>query len=235
MKTVGSLIDRARSGEGLPDRHFNPYLVEASELGDFLLTPSDFRNFNIEASFPSAEEPQRPFIVEVGTYMGKNLIEMANAHEDAFFLGLDITYKRTVKTARRIKQAGITNARVGICDARMFVDELKADQLDGMCVFFPDPWPKARHEKNRLLSVAFLQRVQKILKPGGFLWLKTDSESYYQMALENAVQAGLELGAAGVPKFFRDQDYVTVFEQLFERQGIQPHRAVWYRNPILGN
>lgn len=228
MKSIGSLVEAARAGGDLPNRHHNPYVHEALELGSFLLTPSQIQEeggYAPDRCFTKAS-PAAPFFVEVGTYMGKNLIEMATERPDARFMGLDITYKRTVKTARKIKNLGLDNAAVGLCDARTFFSALTPRSTAGVCVFFPDPWPKKRHVKNRLVRAPFLEQLERALIPDGFLWLKTDSEDYYRQALEDALARGWSETTENTPREFGGKDYKTVFESLFERKGEPTHGAV---------
>jgi tRNA (guanine-N7-)-methyltransferase len=242
MKIVGALVERARAGHEIPSRHYNPYLMRATEFDGLLLTPAEIQARGAQSIFDCPSEcPSeslngsgnvfRPLVVEVGSYMGKNLIEMATQFPAMDFLGLDITYKRTVKTAQKIRLAGLGNAKVAICDARPFFKELQSQTLTGICVFFPDPWPKLRQSKNRLWQSEFFEQASRSLVPGGFLWIKTDSKSYFEQAIEQssewfvpstAPQQGTLVSHA-VPELFAGQDFVTVFEELFRRKG-QP---VW--------
>ena len=100
MRKVGTIIDNLRSGEKAPDRHENPYLTEALQLSDFLYTQNELQNI-----FPNLfTEMQKPIVLEVGCYMGKNVIEFAAQNPQINFLGIDITYKRVVKSTRKLKR-----------------------------------------------------------------------------------------------------------------------------------
>jgi tRNA (guanine-N7-)-methyltransferase len=231
MKIVGALVERARAGHEIPSRHYNPYLMRATEFDGLLLTPAEILARGTQSIFDGSGQGKRPLVVEVGSYMGKNLIEMATRFSAMDFLGLDITYKRTVKTAQKIRVAGLNNAKVAICDARPFFKEIQSQTLTGICVFFPDPWPKLRQSKNRLWQAEFFEQASRSLLPGGFLWIKTDSKSYFEQAIEQssewfvpsaAPKEGTLLSNA-IPELFEGQDFVTVFEELFRRKG-QP---VW--------
>lgn len=228
MKTIGSLVETARAGGEVPNRHHNPYVHEALDLDSVLLTPSEIQcdgGFDPNAHFKSNSE-NTPFFVEVGTYMGKNLIEMATERPDAHLIGLDITYKRTVKTARKIKNLGLGNAAVGLCDAHTFFSAIKPRSTAGVCVFFPDPWPKKRHAKNRLVRSPFLEQLESALIPDGFLWLKTDSETYFLEAIADARARGWLIAEEITPREFGGKDFKTVFETLFERKGEPTHGIV---------
>jgi tRNA (guanine-N7-)-methyltransferase len=238
MKIVGALVERARAGHDIPSRHYNPYLMRATEFDGLLLTPAEILARGAQSIFECPSEGlsgsgqgNRPLVVEVGSYMGKNLIEMAARFSAMDFLGLDITYKRTVKTAQKIRAAGLNNAKVAICDARPFFKDIQSQTLTGICVFFPDPWPKLRQSKNRLWQTEFFEQASRSLQPGGFLWIKTDSKSYFEQAIEQSsewfvptvARQQATLLSNAIPELFEGQDFVTVFEELFRRKG-QP---VW--------
>lgn len=224
MKTVGGLIERLKKGETGPERHHNPYLDEALELGEVLLTQEELLA-RYPDLFPDAD---KPLLLEIGCYMGKNVVEFAELNPHFNVLGIDITYKRVVKSARKIHREGLSNARIGICDARALVDACPDSSLTGVCVFFPDPWPKKRHVKNRLLNEEFLAKLRAKLRPGGFFWFKTDSARYFDdvMALVRPSEWGVS-PADEVPAELTRAPYVTVFEQLFLTKALPIHRRVF--------
>lgn len=242
VRNVGGLVEQARAGGHLPERHFNPYLIEAARLSGLLFTPSELREAvahqdgaghlfasscppSGEASTPAcppvgqALGSSQPVIVEVGSYLGKNLVEMAQLMPESRFLGLDITYKRTVRSAKKIHALGLTNAKVGLCDAREFFSAVAPGTVAGVCIFFPDPWPKLRQAKNRLLQRSFFALLHKALRADGFVWIKTDAANYFASALEEAASHWALEDGTRIPHEFGGKDLVTVFEELFQRQG----------------
>ena len=225
MKLIGSLIERARAGEGLPDRHFNPYIQEAARLEHVLFTPSALENSSNDLFF----NKPGPLCVEVGTYMGKNLIEMAQQFPNYNFIGLDITYKRTVKTARKLTALKLTNAQVGICDARQFFSAVPESSVSGVCVFFPDPWPKLKQAKNRLLSETFVKQLESGIKENGFLWFKTDARTYFDSVCELMANRNWKTSEELTPQEFLGKDFITVFEAMFQNKG-QPTYSCVFRS-----
>jgi tRNA (guanine-N7-)-methyltransferase len=223
MRRVGSLIERLKKGEEVANRHENPYVHEAVEFEGILLTPDE-----IIPRFPNIfEGADKPIIMEIGSYLGKNLIEIAKDVPSVNVLGLEITYKRAVKCARKIRLNALFNARVSICDARALLPEIPDRSLDGVCVFFPDPWPKARHEKNRLVRKEFFEVLQKKLKPDGFVWFKTDHEPYFEYGLAAAKECGWKISARDVqPAVLSKNLYTTVFEQMFLSRNEPVYRVV---------
>ncbi|MEY2988500.1 MAG: hypothetical protein RJB13_2021, partial [Pseudomonadota bacterium] len=208
MRQVGQLIERMKEGQVAPDRHFNPYLHEALEHQGILLTASEWQE--LEAS-PFAM-PEKPLLIEVGCYMGKNVLEFSQNNLDWNVLGIDITYKRTVKAARKIKSLGLSNAKILISDARQALTHIPDGSLKGLCVFFPDPWPKKKQKKNRLLQEPFLKLLAEKLDPAdGFFWFKTDSEDYFNSVQEliKATKWG-ESSPDALPEGLAPLPYTTV-------------------------
>jgi tRNA (guanine-N7-)-methyltransferase len=231
MRAVGGLIGRLKKGEPGPGRHFNPYLEEALEFQDILYIQDE-----ILPTFPYIfEEKTAPLLLEIGCYMGKNVLEFAHLNPGWNVLGIDITYKRVVKSARKIKREKISNARIGICDGFALIDASPSDVLAGTCVFFPDPWMKKKQRHNRLLNAIFLEKLFAKTKPGGFFWFKTDSLDYFQEVMELLANGGLwkedALAACGAPADLAEGSYTTAFEKLFTEQGLPLYRCL-FRKPL---
>ncbi len=117
---------------------------------------------------------QAPLHVEIGSGNGFFLSGMAGLRPDWDWVGIEIRYKRTVMCATKIKGAGVQNARIVRYHAAFLDDLFDASTIDGLYVNHPDPWPKERHEGNRLISRWFLEDVVDLLKPGAHLRMKTD-------------------------------------------------------------
>ena len=212
MKNAGTLVDRLKKGEVMPERHHNPYLTEALELGEYLFTNDELReqfgNLFLDNTLP--------LVLEAGCYLGKTVTELAQANPLINVLGIDITYKRTVKAARKLQRIKSPNARIGISEAASLLHFLPDASLAGVCVFFPDPWPKKKQRKNRLVNAAFLEVLKVKLAPQGFFWFKTDSLDYFEDVLEAANAAHWHVSEPDLqPGILAQQPYVTVFEKLF--------------------
>jgi tRNA (guanine-N7-)-methyltransferase len=120
-----------------------------------------------------------PLVVEVGSGMGEATAEMAAADPARDVLAVDVHVQGLGRLLRRIEDLGLANIRVAEGDAVVLLhDMLPAGALDEVRVFFPDPWPKARHAKRRLVQSAFLDLVATRLRPGGMLHVATDWTAY---------------------------------------------------------
>jgi tRNA (guanine-N7-)-methyltransferase len=131
-----------------------------------------------------------PVVLEIGFGMGDATAALAAAQPDVDVLAVDVHTPGHGNLLRLMERDGLTNVRLLSGDARtVLTDLIHADSLAGIRVFFPDPWPKARHAKRRLVSRSFLSLAASRLEPGGFLHLATDVEAYAEMARHRFEQA----------------------------------------------
>jgi len=225
MKNAGSLVERMKSGEAAPDKHFNPYLHEALEYQNILFTGAEWE----EKRGLIFDDAQKPLLIEIGCYMGKNVLEFAANNPSWNVLGIDITYKRVVKTARKIKSLNVQNGKILISDGRAALKVLPDHSIAGVCVFFPDPWPKKKHRKNRLVQAPFLELLaQKLRTEDGFLWFKTDSADYFADVQHLAAELGWhESEPDQLPSGLEPLPYTTVFESLFIGQNLPIYRRIF--------
>jgi tRNA (guanine-N7-)-methyltransferase len=120
-----------------------------------------------------------PLSLEVGFGNGKFLIEIAALNPQINFFGIDFYHKGIRKLVTRINKLQIQNIRILYGDARERIPQIfEADQLDSIFINFPDPWPKKRHIKRRLIKPKFIAMLTSKVRPGGHIHLATDSESY---------------------------------------------------------
>ena len=122
---------------------------------------------------------QAPVVLEIGFGMGETTAAMAEAQPDHDLLAVDVHTPGIGALLRLIEQRGLPNVRVADGDAvTLLVEMLQPASLHEVRVFFPDPWPKRRHWKRRLVGEAFADFVAMRLVPGGVLHVATDWEPY---------------------------------------------------------
>jgi tRNA (guanine-N7-)-methyltransferase len=127
---------------------------------------------------------QAPRILEVGFGMGETTAAIAQAHREVDYLGIEVHSPGVGALLKRLADLGLSNVRVIQHDAVEVVEHmLVPDSLDGVHVFFPDPWPKKRHHKRRLIQTAFVHLLAQRIRPGGYLHLATDWAEYAQQML----------------------------------------------------
>jgi len=130
-------------------------------------------------------ERNAPLIVEIGFGMGASLVEMASNEPEANFLGIEVYTAGVGSLLLGLEAEEVTNVRVINHDAvEVFEQSIADDSLAGINIFFPDPWPKKRHHKRRLIQSEFVAMVTSKLKPGGVLHCATDWEPYAWQMLE---------------------------------------------------
>jgi tRNA (guanine-N7-)-methyltransferase len=232
MRKIGTIIDNLRKGNKAPDRHENPYLSEALTLSKYLYTHNELK----EKYSTLFNDMSRAFVLEIGCYMGKNVIELALQNQEMNILGIDITYKRVVKAARKLKKLDIDNGKIAICDGKVIVkDILPNNSLHGVCVFFPDPWPKDRHEKNRLLKKEFIANLFQKLSFQGFFWFKTDHEQYFLETNKIVLECGfipddtMDGEPLTQPRSIHGGPYETAFQKLFTEKGVPFFQRVYVK------
>ncbi|MEN8668568.1 MAG: tRNA (guanosine(46)-N7)-methyltransferase TrmB, partial [Ketobacter sp.] len=125
-----------------------------------------------------------PVILEIGFGDGVSLLQMAQAAADSNFIGIEVHRPGVGKLINDAHHAGVTNIRVFCEDAIDVLQQCIADNsLDGVQLFFPDPWHKKRHNKRRIVQAEFAQLVRTKLKVGGYFHMATDWEPYAEHML----------------------------------------------------
>lgn len=145
-------------------------------------TPTDFdRLFGRNA----------PLVLEVGFGDGRYLEHLAEAHPEWNLLGAEVSLGSVWRAYRRMKRCGAEHVRLYKGSGRFVVRDTMAEQkLHRVYVNFPDPWPRKKHLKNRLLQVPFFQILSSRLEPGGDLLLTTDHPEYFAFSVEQGKASG---------------------------------------------
>jgi tRNA (guanine-N7-)-methyltransferase len=125
-----------------------------------------------------------PLVLEIGSGMGEATVAMAAADPDRDYLAVEVHTPGIANLFAMTEARGLTNLRVALGDALdLLRHQLAPDSLDAVHVFFPDPWPKARHHKRRLVQPTHVALIRSRLVPGGTLHCATDSAGYAQAML----------------------------------------------------
>jgi len=126
-----------------------------------------------------------PLIIEIGFGMGDTTLQMALIKPENNYLGLEVYLKGFVKLLGNLGENKIDNVRIMRFNAVDVLEHMIADNsVAGFHIFFPDPWPKKKHHKRRLMSPAFLHLLATKLKLGGYIYMVTDWEEYAEEVLE---------------------------------------------------
>ncbi len=126
-----------------------------------------------------------PIVLEIGFGNGEALFTSAANNPQIDHLGIEVHEPGIGHLLMLLERAGLSNVRVIARDAVEVLDRQIGDAtIDVVRVFFPDPWPKKRHHKRRLLQAAFISALARVLKPGGLLHLATDWADYAERTIE---------------------------------------------------
>lgn len=176
-----------------------------------------------------------PVEIEIGTGKGRFLLGAAEARPDVLHLGIEWANKYLRVAEARALRRGLNNVRFVRIDARELLPFIPAASIAAYYVFYPDPWPKARHHKRRFIQVETANEVARTLVPGGMLHVATDHDEYWQ-----AIVAVLDVhpeferqAAFGGPSFPLPIDEpLTNFEIKYGREGRTRNRASWQRRAL---
>ncbi len=167
-----------------------------------------------------------PRILEIGFGMGDSLLACASTHPEIDYLGIEVHRPGIGGVLRKLDALNLGNVRVIDGDAlEVLRHHIDAASFDAIYVFFPDPWPKKRHHKRRLIQPEFMTLAYAKLKPGGLLHFATDWEHYAQHMLDVVSATPQFRNTAGAGQFAPSRGDRP--ETKFERRGLALGHGVW--------
>jgi tRNA (guanine-N7-)-methyltransferase len=177
--------------------------------------------------FHSLFGKDRPVEIELGSGDGSFLVNYAARHPERSFLGVERLLGRLRKVERKGRRMGLENVRGLRLEAAYLVEWMLPEaSVEAIHVYFPDPWPKRRHWRRRLVNHSFAAVAWKALSPGGTLFLRTDHSGYFQQMLQ-VMEA--------CPSYRRVEEpldlleVTTDFERNFNAKGIPTLHAAFQR------
>lgn len=163
-------------------------------------------------------------IVEIGFGMGETTARIAASQPERDFLGIEVHTPGVGSLLKQVQAMSLANVRIIQHDAVEVLRHMIADSsLDGVHIFFPDPWHKKRHHKRRLIQAEFVELLCRKLKPGGYLHVATDWQEYAEWVLQ-VLQAAPQL-ANVAPAYAPRPDYRPLTK--FEQRGLKLGHGVW--------
>lgn len=155
--------------------------------------------------------------IEVGCGKGQLISSMAQRYTDNLYIGIEKFDSVICRAITKVIEKEIDNCLLIRHDAALLLDMFDKEEVDKVYLSFPDPWPKARHEKRRLTSPNFMDMYRVILKKGGEIRLKTDNYDLYEYSLESMVPY-LDNPKYGIREY-TDDELTTEFEDKFRKLG----------------
>jgi tRNA (guanine-N7-)-methyltransferase len=190
------------------------------ELGPRFVLPYRSEALDLSAAFGR----EARHVLEIGFGMGQATAEIARNHPETDYLGVEVHTPGVGALLKLVGEQGLSNLRIVQHDAvEVLRHMIPQAGLDGIHIFFPDPWHKKRHHKRRLIQPAFAELLASRLKPGGYLHLATDWQDYAeQMLAVLAANPHLRNSAEGfAPR--PEHRPLTKFEQ----RGLRLGHGVW--------
>ncbi|HEY8878452.1 MAG TPA: tRNA (guanosine(46)-N7)-methyltransferase TrmB [Roseateles sp.] len=203
-----------------PGRMGTGQIKALAELGPKFVLPYKTERIAPEQVFGR----KAPLVLEIGFGMGAATAEIANTLPDHDFIGCEVHEPGVGALLKLIGEREIGNIRIVQHDAvEVLSDMIGEAALDGVHIFFPDPWHKKRHNKRRLIQAPFVANLVRHIKPGGYLHLATDWQPYAEQMLEVlSAEPQLLNTAAG----YADKPAYRPLTK-FENRGIKLGHGVW--------
>jgi len=197
-----------------------------AEIGPQFVLPYQAGLIDLDAAFGRAASNSNPAprILEIGFGMGEGLAEIAAAHPENDYLGVEVHTPGVGALLKQLGERGLTNVRVIQHDAVEVLTRMLAPaSLAGVHIFFPDPWHKKRHHKRRLIQSPLVQLLASRIQPGGYIHLATDWQDYAEQML--AVLSAEPLLTNTVTDYAPRPDTRPLTK--FEQRGIRLGHGVW--------
>ena len=190
----------------------------------WIATPERWtRQLDIDAVFGR----RAPLEVEIGCGKGRFLVERARSHPGIDFLGVDRLLRRLRKADRKATAAGLSNVRLLRIEGSYAVKYLlPKESVSVFYLFFPDPWPKRRHHRRRLLTPGFVDSLHCALVPDGLLYVNTDHLDYFEWVCRTMAA---DPRFTDAPPFLPSEEERTEFEAVFLAHDAPIHRGGFRR------
>ena len=168
-----------------------------------------------------------PIEVELGSGDGSFLANYAKLHPERNFFGVERLLGRLRKLNKKALRAGLENMALLRLEASYVIEYLiPPESIDALHIYFPDPWPKRKHRKNRLINERFTEITARALKVGGVIYLRTDDLDYFQQ-MTRVFNANARFVAVETPEELTK--VVTDFERNFHLRGVATNHAAYRR------
>lgn len=182
---------------------------------------------NNPVDFKEIFQRSAPVILEIGFGMGQSLLQQTIQQPEYDFIGIEVHRPGVASVLTHIHKKQLTNLRIFHADAiEVLQKAIPNESLDIVQIYFPDPWPKRRHHKRRLIQPDFVNLISQKLKPGGKLLLATDWEDYAHHMLRTLEQNPNVQNIFGENQF-APREITSRLPTKFEQRGEKLGHAIW--------
>jgi len=196
-----------------------PGADEAILNSEYCIKEPESKKGNWQSVFSSTQ----PLHIEIGMGKGRFIMDMAAAHPDINYLGIERYSSVLLRALQKMEETPMPNLRFICMDAADVTEVFAKDEVSRIYLNFSDPWPKDRHAKRRLTSTEFLSRYEKVLPPQGLVEFKTDNTPLFDFSLEQVKEAGWTLQAFTYDlhhnKELNKENIMTEYEEKFSSKG----------------
>ena len=216
LRTGRTTTGQAKALEGLGPQYILPYQTNAIDLVAVRATPA------LAAGIETTQT-----ILEIGFGMGEATAHIAQLMPSALYLACEVHPPGVGSLLKRIGEQNIGNIRIIQHDAVQVLEHMLTEHsLDGVHIFFPDPWHKKRHNKRRLIQPPLVKLLASRIKPGGYLHCATDWQEYAEQILQVlGDETALQNTATSADGYAPKPDYRPLTK--FENRGIKLGHGVW--------
>lgn len=175
-----------------------------------------------------------PLVFEIGFGNGESLAQMAADNPELDFIGIEVHRPGVGHLLLKLAQLNLTNVRIYCHDAIDILEQHIADNsLTGIHLFFPDPWPKKKHHKRRIVRASFVKLVLKKLKTGGYFHAATDWQNYAESMLKELYAEKGLINASKTNDYCERPSYrpLTKFERRGMRLGHDVRDLIFFKEP----
>ncbi|MDR2465251.1 MAG: tRNA (guanosine(46)-N7)-methyltransferase TrmB [Streptococcaceae bacterium] len=168
-----------------------------------------------------------PIHIEVGSGKGRFITEMAKAHPEINYIGIDIQLSVISYALDRVVDTNIENVQLLRVDGSDLTNYFEDGEVDLIYLNFSDPWPKSKHEKRRLTYESFLKTFEKILRPTGELHFKTDNQGLFEYSLASFSKYGMQINQVWLDLHTSNYEgnVMTEYEEKFSNKGQRIYRV----------
>ncbi len=161
--------------------------------------------------------------LEIGIGKGSHLVHYGKSHKDRLVLGVELRFKILIQSLKKVTKEDHKNIRLFRYNASFLDDVFDKEELDCVMIYFPDPWPKRKHLKHRLIHDDFLTKLSLLQKKGAKVFFKTDSLDYFEWVLERVQRSSYKIENLTYDlkiSKYDSKNFITEFERIFRSQNI---------------
>lgn len=169
----------------------------------------------------------QPIHIEVGSGKGQFIVEMAKAHPEINYIGIELQTNAIISILEKQLEEKLPNLQLLLVDGADLTDYFAESEVDQVYLNFSDPWPKTRHEKRRLTYKSFLKTYETIAKPNAELHFKTDNQGLFEYSLASLTWYGMTLKQVWLDLHESDFEgnIMTEYEEKFSNKGQRIYRV----------